>query len=178
MENVRITNHTPKYCKKVKCHQLPKTWNSAVECAAELHVSVTTVYNACNGVTKGVRIKGTGKFLRLCYEEDYATCQSMADAELRVKDEENKKLKAALEAAMADALKWREYQAKQEAERRAEEARQKHIETLRKNLARGEARAEKIREEIEEAHQNLNAYLERNEALRKTIAQLEGVSNL
>ena len=185
MENIRITNHTPKSCKKVKCHQRTKTWNSAVECANELNVCVTTIYNACNGSTKGVRIKGTGEFLQLCYEEDYATCQSMADAALVAKDEENKRLRAALEAATADALKWRAHEAELEAariaeekrlkaEREAEEARQKRIEELRAKVSRLEARQEKAWETVKESTKKYNELKERTEVLRMMLADLEG----
>lgn len=189
MEHIRITSHTPKYCKKVKCHQLPKTWNSAVECADELKVCVTTVYNACNGVTNGVRIKGTNKFLRLCYEEDYATCQSMADAELRVKNAENKKLKEALEAATADALKWREYQARLEAERiaeekrleterRAEEARQRRCADVREQLAKAETHAARARDEVECATAKCNKWSLRIAELTAELEKLEGGATL
>lgn len=178
MENVRITDHAPKNRKVVKCHQIPKTWSSAEECAKDLNVCVSTVYNACNGVTKGIRVKAMGKVLKVCYEEDVAKCRSMSDAELKSKTVENEKLKAELAAAQADALKWREYQAKIEAEeaaaRRAEEVRQKQLTELRAKLERGEAREQKLLEELEELTAKYNDRIERNEIVRRAIAALEG----
>lgn len=86
-----VTDKTDKRIKPVRCTDNGKRWESPTACAAELHVDVQKVYDACNK-----RIK-TCNGLHLRYEEDVEDVRTDMGESLAQKDSEIAFLRAEVE---------------------------------------------------------------------------------
>lgn len=95
-KNPALRTTTPnKTMKPVYCTDNGKRWPSAVACAEDLGVHVSTVYYAING-----RIK-TCRGLHLCYEEDVAAVQTGMSNTLASMSAEVESLRAEVERLRA-----------------------------------------------------------------------------
>ena len=154
------------------------TYTSMADVAVALNCSQQLVSAACCGRVKTCK----GHVI----EKIKSTSENVDSMSSRIKtlNAENAALKAKHAADAEDARKWREYQARLEAERvaeerrletarRAEEVRQKQLAMLRAKYERNIARIQKMEEEINEAVAKRNDLVERNETILAGIAELE-----
>lgn len=141
-----------KRCKVVWCTDNGKHWNSAVECAREMGVHVSSIMYACNG-----RLQ-TCKGLHFSYAENVTETQSKMAQRISTVTSNLSELerKAAL---------WDAYQAEQEAARKVEEERQRAI---------AKAKAKYVRREhiCNNAYQKYMMAKERLAEAEKELAEL------
>ena len=149
-----MTDKIDKRCKVVWCTDNGQCWNSAVECAREMGVHVSSIMYACNG-----RIQ-TCKGLHFSYAENVTEVQSKMAQRISTVTTNLSELerKAAL---------WDAYQAEQEAIRKAEEERQQAI-------TKAEAKVERCKRISDNAHQKA---LLADERLAKAEADLAELQN-